>query len=286
MTALPPEKRAWGLAFGLTLDCGYEVLGVSGGESTSRETRLDLGDEAAPAPNAERLAAAGGVTIDRDDEDYVIAAEGLGSHRVSGAGDTILSAPPAGGDPGGWQRLLTGQALPLAAVLQGLEPIHASAVVRRGAAVAFLAPSRGGKSAICAAMVRNGAAFLTDDVLALEPSAEGPGLLAHPGPALATVDGVRATVARHERPVALGAVCLLSPGPAAHVGIEQVPRPDPRALLGATFNAVVTDRARLERHLEVSARMLACPVYRVALPSESPLERKTTDAVASAVMRV
>lgn len=259
---------------------------MAGGEPTGREARLELADEVAPGPRAQRLASGGGLTIDRDGESYVIAAPDLGTHRVSATGETILSEPPAAVDPAAWQRLLTGQALPLASVLQGLEPIHASAVVSRDRAVAFAATSRAGKSAICAAMVRSGAEFLTDDVLALEPDARGAGLVAHPGPALATVEGVRTSVSRHERPASLGALCLLEPGAGEAVAVERVPRPDPRALLGTTFNAVIAESARLERHLDVSARMLACPVYRVTLPSETPVDRRTADAVASAVMRI
>lgn len=277
--------RRPGLAFGLTLDCGYEVLGVAGGPPTGRETRLDLTDALPPGPRAQRLASAAGLTIARDGDDYMIAARGLGAHRVSGTGEAIVSAPPASAEQAGWQRLLTGQALPLAAVLQGLEPIHASAVVCGGEAIAFAAPSRAGKSSICAAMVRAGATFLTDDVLALEPHPDGAGLLAHPGPGLVTIEGARATVQRHDLPVPLGALCLIEPG-AGGPAVERVPRPDPRSLLGATFNAVVADRARLERHLDVSARMGARPVYRVTLPSETPLEPETADAVASAVLRI
>ena len=286
MTALPPDARRPGLAFGLTLDCGYDVLGVAGGEPTGRAVRLDLVDEPMARAEARRVASAAELTIDRDDEGYVFAAPGLGVHRVSSDGDAVLSAPPAGVEPERWQRLLTGQALPLAAVLCGLEPIHASAVVSRGEAVAFTAPSRGGKSAVCAAMIRHGAHFLTDDVLVLELDGAGGPLLAHPGPALATLDGTRAAVQRHELPAPLGAIYMLEAGTTGAVVVERLPRADPRSLLGATFNAVVTDRTRLERHLEVSVRMSACPLYRVALPAEEPLERKTADAVASTVMRI
>ena len=139
-----PERRRPGLAFGLTLDCGYDLLGVAGGAPTTRNVRLDLGEEAAPRAYAQRLASAGGLSADRDDEGYVFSAPELGVHRVSPAGDSVVSAPPAGAEADRWQQLVTGQALPLAAVLQGLEPIHASAVVGDGAALAFTAPSRGG----------------------------------------------------------------------------------------------------------------------------------------------
>jgi hypothetical protein len=285
VTAQPPETRRQGLAFGLTLDCGYEVLGVAGGAPTTRRVRLDVCGEPTPRAEAQRLASAAGLSVDRDDEGYVFTAPELGAHRVSPGGDAVLSAPPAGVEPERWQQLVTGQALPLAAVLQGLEPIHASAVVSDGAALAFTAPSRGGKSVVCEAMVRHGARFLTDDVLALEARGAG-GLLAHPGPALATLDGTRTAVQRHEVPAPLGAVYVLEGGPTDRVVVERMPGGDPRALLGATFNALVTDPARLERHLEVCARMTACPLFHVLLPAEAPLERKTTDAVASAVMRI
>ena len=57
-------------------------------------------------------------------------------------GRPALQCDPEGLPDGGWQRLLIAQVLPFAALLHGLEVFHASAVVHRGRAVAFLGPSR------------------------------------------------------------------------------------------------------------------------------------------------
>ncbi len=84
-------------------------------------------------------------------------------------------------------RLLFAQVLPLAATLQGLELLHASAVVLDGRTIAFSAPAGTGKTSVAAHLVAGGASLLTDDVLALELSNDG--LVAHSGaPVLAVAD--------------------------------------------------------------------------------------------------
>ncbi len=115
---------------------------------------------------------------------YRIWAPRHGRHVVSLDGKEIRSALPQRG-PLSWQRLFFAQTLPLAAALQGLEVLHASAVGVGGRAVAFTAASGTGKSSLAAHLVAAGATFLTDDVLALEST--GDTVLAHPGPARASV---------------------------------------------------------------------------------------------------
>lgn len=55
----------------------------------------------------------------------------------------------------------------------GVPSLHASAVVAEGRTVGFLSHNGGGKSSLAAAMMQGGCPLLTDDVLAVEPSAEG-----------------------------------------------------------------------------------------------------------------
>src|SRR5581483_12273022 len=85
-----------------------------------------------------------------------------------------------------WERLLIAQTLPFAALLHGLEVFHASAIVRDGEAVAFVGPSRAGKTSLALELCARGARFLADDVLALERRGET--LLGHPGSPVASVD--------------------------------------------------------------------------------------------------
>ncbi|NHC16239.1 hypothetical protein [Motilibacter deserti] len=65
-------------------------------------------------------------------------------------------------------------------LLDGRLVLHASAVVRGGAAVAFVGASGAGKSTLAALAAAEGAAVLTDDVLRVD--VDGGGALAWPGP--------------------------------------------------------------------------------------------------------
>ncbi len=89
---------------------------------------------------------------------------------------------PGAVEPWRWQRLLTAQALPVAALLQGLELFHASAVQLHGRVLAFAGASGAGKTSLAAQLLLAGATFVADDVLAVEP--EGEVVIVHPGPAL------------------------------------------------------------------------------------------------------
>ena len=118
-----------------------------------------------------------------------------GRHLVSPDGTAIQSALPRSNT-----RLAAAVRpdAPLAAALQGLEVLHASAVVLDGAAVAFTAPTGTGKSTLAAHPVAAGASFLTDDVLALE---ERNGVVeAHSGPARTSVSPAELrTMTPHDR---------------------------------------------------------------------------------------
>jgi hypothetical protein len=75
---------------------------------------------------------------------------------------------------------LLGQVLSFSLLSFGYEPLHATAVVVNGEAVAFLGDCGYGKSTLGASFVARGFPMLTDDVLALEP-VDGR-WLAHAGP--------------------------------------------------------------------------------------------------------
>lgn len=235
---------------------------------------------------------------------YLIWGPAYGRHRLSADGRRALCLP-TGLAPAAWQRLLVAQVLPFAAVLRGLEVLHASAVVHDGGAIAFLGPSRAGKTSVALELARRGAAFLADDVLALERAGEQ--LLCHPGTPVAGLDHAEAlrlrgndggngsayeTIASNERerlvrmrgaahPAPLHALFLL----ARHRDGPREPRFEPLAdgapLLAGTFNSVITSPERLRALLEICALAARGRVERIelgpdvdaALLAEAVLER-------------
>ncbi len=217
---------------------------------------------------------------------YLISGPDYGAHRLSVDGG-LLRCAPEGLPDDAWQRLLIAQVLPFAALLHGLEVFHASAIVHRGEAVAFLGPSRAGKTSLALELCHRDASFLADDVLALESCAEG--LLAHPGTSVAGVahaetersskpDGfapkeILAVNARERlvrmagatEPAPLTALFFLdrrADGP-AHPRFE--PAANARMLLPATFNFVLATPERLRGLLDVCALAARLRVERIVV---------------------
>lgn len=204
---------------------------------------------------------------------YLIWGPAYGRHRLSADGRRTLCLP-AGLAPAAWQRLLVAQVLPFAAVLRGLEVFHASAVVHAGGAVAFMGPSRAGKTSVALELARRGASFLADDVLAIERTDHD--LLCHPGTPVAGLDHAEAlrleqherdrheTIASNERerlvrvrgaerPAPLTALFLLmrtGDGP-REPRFESLAGGAP--LLAGTFNSVIVSPERLRGLLEICA---------------------------------
>jgi hypothetical protein len=208
------------------------------------------------------------------DHGYLISGPEYGAHLLSADGRR-LRCFPEGRPDGGWQRMLVAQVLPFAALLHGLEVFHASAVVWGGEAIAFLGPSRSGKTSLALELCARGASFMADDVLALE-TRDG-ALFANPGSPVAGValehelergrqddaadEQVIALNARErivriagaEEPAKLGTLLFLdrkADGP-ERPSFES--RADAQLLLAATFNFVLATPERLERLLEVAA---------------------------------
>lgn len=203
-----------------------------------------------------------------------------------------------------WQRFLVGQLLPLASLLRGYEPLHASAVeVESGQALLLMGASGAGKSSVALHLATAGAAFMTDDVSALE--LRDGAVLIHPGAALASVpadelsrlppkatlrwarlgdqDGeVRVAIAggvREARPVA--AVYLMMRTEASSIAFGPPPSGAAKLLLGGTFNAYVRDPPRLARQLDVVGRLAeAVPVKAVRVPQGT-----RASAVARAILQ-
>jgi hypothetical protein len=207
-----------------------------------------------------------------------------GEHVLSADGRRLWGSRREA-SPAAWQRLLIAQALPFAAVLQGLEVLHASAVSIDGGAVAFAGPSGSGKTSLALELCRRGCELLSDDVLALDPAGA---LVAHPGTPVAAVDRAEAErlraagvgggealagderetverVALRGEPAPLQAVFLLerrTDGPAEpHFD----PAVEAQELLASTFNLVLADPGRLARLLDVCAIAARGTVERVVV---------------------
>lgn len=189
-----------------------------------------------------------------------------------------------------WQRLLIAQVLPFAAVLQGLEVLHASAVVSGGGAVALSGHSGSGKTSLALELCRRGAGFLADDVLALE-RLDGE-LVGHPGAPVAGIDRAEAErmsavggsggpevlsadsreqVARapaSASPTPLRTLFFLDRRPDGPVHPSFEAAADAQALLSSTFNLVLTGPQRLERLLDACALLAGCRVERIACGPE------------------
>jgi hypothetical protein len=292
-----------GRAFGLEVAAELPVLGVpeANGVSTTRVTTMKLVSAAEleerwrgfPVESiVDRRFADGRLMMSvehSDNRGYRIYAPRYGRHVVSGDGTTLHSALPR--IPAWrWQRLLFAQVLPIAAALQGLSLLHASAVAFGGRALAFSAPSGTGKTSVAAHLVAQGASFLTDDALALEPAPGG--LLAHPGAGMASIDEAewqamspegRARLGRRlgrsdkshfavdvaERPLPLAAVYFLQRnGQAERQTIEQVRTVDPGRLLGSAFVTSVRTPEYLTRQLEACAVIAeSVDMFEVVIPA-------------------
>jgi hypothetical protein len=220
---------------------------------------------------------------------YLLWGPDYGRHLVSPDGARVLCLP---GDcaADAWQRLLIAQVLPFAALLHGLEILHASAVVHGGGAIAFVGPSGAGKTSVALELCRRGASFLADDVLALERT--GGDLLAHPGTPLAGLDHAEARrltqvdaaqpgeiVAVNDRerlvrmhgaagPTPLAALFFVDRRPDARGEPRFEPAADPQLLLAATFNSVLRTPRRLRELLEVCALIADRRVERIAIGSD------------------
>lgn len=294
-------------AFGLDLDSEVplpfleDAVETARAGASGRSLRISYDEVALPWPEEAEL-----ISDERDLDGEVIfqieAADGAYRFHGPAYGCTVLAAGGteargAAGEGGfeEWQRLLVAQVLPFAAALQGLEVLHAGAVVVAGEGVALSGPSGSGKTSLALALQRRGAELLADDVVAVEPAGEG--LLAHPGAPISGIDlaeaarlgaqgdgehaGVLAVNARERvaraalapGPVPLGALFLLDrrlQGP-AEPSFEA--EPDPRQLLASTFNLLLASPERLAGLLDVCARLAARRVERVAFgPATDPDE--------------
>jgi hypothetical protein len=219
---------------------------------------------------------------------YLISGAEYGRHILAPDGQRALCMP--GPSPlEVWQRLLIAQVLPFAALLHGLEALHASAVVIRGMAVAIAGPSRSGKTSVALELCRRGAGFLADDVLALQTA--GDALLGQPGTPIVGLDHdeVRRVAQAHPRedrqivaenareqlvrvpgatgPRPLRALFYLDRRNEDLSALRFEPAADPQLLLGSSFNSVITTPARLRGLLDACALLARHRVERIVVGS-------------------
>jgi hypothetical protein len=261
----------------IELRCGTPEFFAAALENARLERRSDWYSLAYPA----------------DGSSYVRWSE-VGEFLVSadGAKITWLRAPAASIES--FQVYLLGQALSFALVKLGFEPLHATAVVISGQAIAFLGDTGYGKSTLAAHFLASGAALLTDDLLLLETSKAG--VFAYPGPARIKLfsqiaENVLVTSSagtpmntltsklilpvqnRHGEPVRLSAIYVLSPPDETseqEIRMETLSARDAFVALTAnTFNLHLVDPGRLRRQLaEASGWLDHVPVKRLLYPRD------------------
>jgi hypothetical protein len=234
------------------------------------------------------------LVVERSGRAYRVRAPRYGDHIVSADGRSVACVIPRHGE-WRWQRLLYAQSLPLAAQLQGLNVLHASAVRVQDAAVAFVAPAGTGKSTLAANLVAHGHHFLTDDVLAVSLSRGEP--IAHPGPALlgladaeyerlpraargtlgdvvGRLDKLYLATKPDRSPAHLRMLFFLSRGEISELEIREQRPPQPAELLGSAFLSYLQTEVRLVRHLEFCAALArSARVFTVEAPLALPPEQ-------------
>ncbi len=231
-----------------------------------------------------------------DGSDYV-QWTGLFEFLVSTDGRRIACRTLNGASPESFQTYLVGQVLSFALLKHGIEPLHATAVVINGEAVAFLGNSGFGKSSLGAAFLQAGYHLLTDDLLALKEEedrfvayAGPPRIKLFPGIARRLLgERVTGTPMNNETPklvIPLGQKQTVLPLEAVPVKAIYVLTP-PRArskssritirplsarrafveLITNTFNAVIVEPERLKRQFVFASRLgEVVPVKSLSFP--------------------
>jgi hypothetical protein len=285
--------------FGLDVRCAFDAPGLGGRGATEDAPRVLVGcisegelESTWRRRGAERIGerrfddGSDAVTIHRNDAGSLrLFAAGYGSFLIPPDGSRI-ACTPARVASWQWQRYLIGQALPIAAVLHGLEVLHASAVAVGDAAIGFVAGSGVGKTSLALNMVRRGARFVTDDVVALGWRRDE--LVVHPGPAVTNLRseehdrmglpplgrvvgrdsyGLRVVVPRESRALPLRALYLLDRVPAGDAPAFARLDPGFRQMLETGFEFLIADGRRAQNRLDVYAAIASrVPVFRVSVP--------------------
>jgi len=304
MKATPPQSSDRGgncyhlAAFGLNIECGWPLPGSSAQPPATPRSLPKTSVHILPAEridaawgeHAERIYEPGSpdhkvrFTVDRTARHYRLWFQGFGRYVVAVDG-TEVGCPCGAVSRDHQERFLFAQVLPLAAVLQGYELFHASAISHPGGAAAFVGGSGAGKTSLASRLVARGADFVTDDVLALERGPDAP--LAHPGPAFMAVpnedrslicvasdrlgravgasDKIHVSPGTVARELPLRALYFIEPG--ASFQIDRFHEVDARRVLGTAFAPYLMTAERLRRHLEL-AHLVSVSVsqFRLQIP--------------------
>jgi hypothetical protein len=206
----------------------------------------------------------------RESDEYVVRFPDRADFTISLDRQTVTCTPAPGVADDVIEVLYFNQIVPLVMGCNGDLVLHASAVVIDGTAIAFLGPTRRGKSTLAAAFAKAGYPFLTDDGLILDQDDED--YLVRPrAPALRLCSDSEAAILQtaglrpdsedfkgrimagdeipfHDQPVRLTAIYLL-PEPQRRDRTEMLPLSQPAALselLKHSFILDVQDRQRVK----------------------------------------
>lgn len=234
--------------------------------------------------------------------------QGVGQFIASAGGDRIWCAPAPEASEASFQVYLLGQALSMALVKRGREPLHGTAVEHAGRAIALLGGSGFGKSTLAASLLAAGCRLLTDDLLLIHAGAGG--LQAHPGPARIKLfaDAARRHLAaaalgvpmnplskkqvipldlaqRCSEPATLAVLYVLAPPGEARQARRL--RIEPLhgsaafvSLLKNTFNRLIVDPARLRRQMVETTRLVnTVSVRKLMVPRGATHLAEVRDAI-------
>lgn len=110
----------------------------------------------------------GYIIVRRPDGSHLLRFYGACDAEVSPGLDDVVVHPVVGADPGVSVVLANGAVLAYVLTARGHLVLHGSAVHVDGGALAFVAPSGGGKSTMATLMCAGGAGLVTDDVLRVD----------------------------------------------------------------------------------------------------------------------
>ncbi|MFL6427075.1 MAG: hypothetical protein ACJ71S_02440 [Acidobacteriaceae bacterium] len=117
---------------------------------------------AAPLANTE--------SYEANDTEFLLRLAGIATYYVHDGIEVVVD-PAAGAPELDIRSYLMGNLFAVLCHQRGLLPLHASAIATSRGAVAFLAPSGGGKSSMVAFLSRRGHRILADDICLIDPAA-------------------------------------------------------------------------------------------------------------------